>query len=62
MQIDKAKDLDVVMPMYNLKEYSDIYSKISRSFYQFWIVEPNDDITESKSSLNSWTRLIIQVL
>ena len=50
------------MPMYNLKEYSDIYSKTSGIFYQFWIVEPNDDITESKSSLNSWTRLMMQVL
>ena len=26
-QIDKAKDNDVVMPMYNLIEYSDNYSK-----------------------------------
>ena len=26
-QIDNAKDLDVVMPMYNLKEYSNNYSK-----------------------------------
>ena len=29
-QIDKAKDLDVVKPMYNLIEYSDNYSKTSR--------------------------------
>ena len=26
-QVDNAKDLDVVMPMYNLIEYSDNYSK-----------------------------------
>ena len=26
-QIDNAKDIDVVMPMYNLMEYSDNYSK-----------------------------------
>ena len=26
-QIDNAKDIDVVMPMYNLIEYSDNYSK-----------------------------------
>ena len=30
-QIDHAKDIDIVMPMYNLKEYSDIYSKTSGS-------------------------------
>ena len=26
-EIDHAKDIDVVMPLYNLTEYSDIYSK-----------------------------------
>ena len=26
--IDNAEDLDIVMPMYNLLEYSDKYSKI----------------------------------
>ena len=30
-QIDNAKDIDIVMPMYNLIEYSDNYSKISES-------------------------------
>ena len=30
-QIDEAKDIDLVMPMYNLVEYSDNYSKISGS-------------------------------
>ena len=28
-QVDNAKDLDIVMPMYNLIEYSDNYSKTS---------------------------------
>ena len=30
-QIDNAKDIDAVMPMYNLIEYSDNYSKTSGS-------------------------------
>ena len=30
-QIDNAKDIDIVMPMYNLIEYSDNYSKTSGS-------------------------------
>ena len=30
-QIDNAKDIDLVMPMYNLIEYSDNYSKTSES-------------------------------
>ena len=31
-QIDNAKDIDVVMPMYNLIKYSDNYAKNSRKF------------------------------
>ena len=30
-QVDNAKDIDIVMPMYNLIEYSNNYSKISGS-------------------------------
>ena len=33
-QVDNAKDIDIVMPMYNLIEYSDNYSKISGSLWQ----------------------------
>ena len=29
-QVDNAKDIDIVMPMYNVKEYSDNYSKTFR--------------------------------
>ena len=31
--IDNVKDIDVVMPMYNLIEYSDNYSKTSGSLW-----------------------------
>ena len=33
-QIDKAKDIDIVMPMYNLIEYSDNYAKTTGSLWQ----------------------------
>ena len=33
-QIDNAEYIDIVMPMYNLIEYSDNYSKISGSLWQ----------------------------
>ena len=33
--IDTAENLDIVMPMYNLIEYSDNYSDTSGSLYQF---------------------------
>ena len=34
-QIDNAKDIDIVMPIYNLIEYSDNYSKTSGSLWQY---------------------------
>ena len=34
-QIDNAEYIDIVMPIYNLIEYSDNYSKTSGSFWQY---------------------------
>ena len=34
-QVDNAKDIDIVMPMYNLIEYRDNYSKTSGSLQQY---------------------------
>ena len=34
-QVDNAKDIDVVMPMYNLTQYSDNYSKTSGSLRRY---------------------------
>ena len=48
-QIDNAKYIDVVMPMYNLIEYSDNYSKTSGSLWQYYKDDPNDNITQSES-------------
>ena len=39
-QIDDAKDIDIVMPMYNLMEYSDNYSKTSGSLWHYCRYEP----------------------
>ena len=50
-QIDNAEDIDVVMPMYNLIEYSDNYSETSGRLWQFYRDESNDNITESRSSM-----------
>ena len=35
IQIDNAKDIDVVIPMYILMEYNDPYSKTSASLWQY---------------------------
>ena len=34
-QLDNAKDFDIIMPMYNLIEYSDNYAKTSGSLWQY---------------------------
>ena len=39
----------MVMPMYNLIEYGDNYSKISGSLWQYYKDDPNDKKTQSKS-------------
>ena len=46
-QVDSARDLDVLMPMYNLIEYSGYYSKTSRSVRQYYRDEPNNILTNS---------------
>ena len=48
-EIDNAKDVDIVMPMYNLIEYSDNYSKTSGSLYQYYKDDPNDNLANSES-------------
>ena len=47
--IDNAQDIDIVMQMYNLIEYSDNYSKTSGSLWQYYKDDPNDNITDSES-------------
>ena len=49
-QIDNAKDIDIVMPMYNLTEYSENYAKTTRILWQYCKDIParnaNDESTE----------------
>ena len=48
--IDNTQHINIVMPMYNLIEYSDNYSKTSGSLWQYYKDDPNDNITQSESS------------
>ena len=48
-EIDNAKDIDVVMTMYSLIEYSKNYSKTSVSLWQYYIDEPNNNIANFES-------------
>ena len=43
-QIDNAEDLDIVMPMYNLLEYSKNYRKTTGSLWNYYRDEPNSGI------------------
>ena len=49
IEIDNAKDIDIVMPMYNLIEYSDNYSKTSGSLWQYERDELNNNLAKSES-------------
>ena len=48
-QVDNAKDIDIVMPMYNLIEYSDNYAKTSGYLWQYYRDEPNNNLADSES-------------
>ena len=48
-QVDNAKDIDIVMPMYNLIEYSDNYAKATGSLWQYFRDEPDDNLEDSES-------------
>ena len=43
--VDPAENLDIVMPMYNLIEYSNNYQDLSATFYQYERDEPPEDNT-----------------
>ena len=52
-QIDNAKPIDIVMPMYNLIEYSDNYTKTSGSLWQYFRDEPDDNNIEDSESFKA---------
>ena len=56
-QVDDAQKIDIVMPMYNLIEYSDAYSKTSGSLRQYYRDEPaldtNNEITDFPANNNN---------
>ena len=52
-QIGNAKDIDIVMPMYNLIEYSDNYAKTSGSLWQYFRDEPDDNNIEDSESIKA---------
>ena len=56
VKIDNAEDLDVVMPMYNLLEYSKNYGKTTGSLWNYYRDQPNSNTGDNNithSILNS---------
>ena len=56
VKIDNAEDLDAVMPMYNLPEYSKSYRKTTGSLWNYYRDKPNSTIGDNNithSILNS---------
>ena len=51
--VEKAEDLDIVMPMYNLLEYSDNYQNSTGSLCQFKRDEPPDDNADVANNTTS---------
>ena len=49
VEIDYCQDIDIVMLMYNLIEYSDNYAKKFGSLWQYYRDEPNNNLANSKS-------------
>ena len=51
--VDTAENLDIVMPMYNLIEYSDNYQNSSATLYQYKRDEPPDNINNNLATNTS---------
>ena len=47
--IDNSQDIDIIMSMYNLIEYSDNYWKTSGSLWQYYRDDPNNNLAKSES-------------
>ena len=50
VKIDNAKDLDVVMLMYNLLEYSKKYRKATRSLWNYYRDRPSNPLSSNSES------------
>ena len=50
VQTDNAEDLDVVMPMYNLLEYSKNYRKTTGSLWNYYRDEPSNPLSSNSES------------
>ena len=57
MKIDNAKDLDIVMPMYNLLECSKNYRETTGSLWNYCRDEPSDSLSSNSKSFKYKTSI-----
>ena len=57
IEIDNAEDLDVMMPMYNLLEYSKNYRKTTGSLWNYYRDEPSDPLSSNSESFKYKTSI-----
>ena len=57
VKTDKAEDLDVVMPMYNLLEYSKNYKKTTGSLWNYYRDEPSNPLSSNSKSFKYKTSI-----
>ena len=57
VKIDNAEDLDVIMPMYNLLEYSKNYRKTTGSLWNYCRDEPSDPLSSDSESFKYKTSI-----
>ena len=57
VQIDNAEDLDVVIPMYNLLEYSKNYKKTTGSLWNYYRDEPSNPLSTNSESFKYKTSI-----
>ena len=55
---DNAEDLDVVMPMYNVHEYSKNYRKTTGSLRNYYRDEPSDPLSSNSESFKYKTSIV----
>ena len=57
VKIDNAEDLDVVMPMYNLLEYSKSYRKTTGGLWNYYRYEPSNPLSFNSESFKYKTSI-----
>ena len=58
VKIDNAEDIDVVMPMYNLLDYSKNYRKTTGSLWNYYRDEPSNPLSLNSESFKYKTSIV----